>query len=370
MRQRIDTARTMLRYLEVDRPQPTTSNAAKLPGDGVGGLDARLTAIRVESRAALGVALVAGSRSQEARRLRDDIQFERLRTISGLTDLASPGQSAHARVLASVLARLRRPSLTSWPLRAAAPAIVGVVGAVAVVGVALALVVLLAGDRDSIPSGAIGANFTPTPEGAVAGNRMATPTAAPSTGAVEVGGGAMTFDDLVMGRPLPRSIDRLVRGGRAEVAAVPNAVDRSLRLVSLDGTPAMVCRQLSDTAPYAVVAELLAPAPYGQRLVLRREKLEATEAGIEIGEEGTLRSVPDGSALGSIPPGEWLVVEMVLDPSGSTLEITTSATQGGAAAWVQVAAAAGWVGAARTEFCVSSPAATDGEIYVNNLRIH
>jgi hypothetical protein len=258
------------------------------------------------------------------------------------------------------------------PLRTATPAIWGVASAFAFLGAALAVTAILTGGRDPVPVGVIGVNSTPTPDGAVAGNRMATPVVAPSARPGDIGGGSpMTFDELIMSRALPRAIDRLVRSGTAEVAAIPNAVDRSLRLVAADGSPGMVCQQVSGAGPYSVVAELLAPAPHGQRLVIRREQLdEPTEVGIEVGDEGTLTVVPDGNVLGSIQPGEWVVVELALDQSGSVLQITTRPTPGGEATSVQVAAGAGWVGAARTEVCVSSPPVANGEVYVNNLRIH
>jgi hypothetical protein len=106
-------------------------------------------------------------------------------------------------------------------------------------------------------------------------------------------------------------------------------------------------------------------------MVVRRERRgEPIEAGLEIGDHGTLVVVPDGDVLGSIRPGEWLVVELALDPSGRMLEVTARTTQGGGSASVQVPAAAGWVGAAETELCFSSPAATGGEVYLNNLLIH
>jgi hypothetical protein len=371
MPERIDSARKLLRSLKADRP-PTTATVSKSAGAGAAALDNRLTAIRVESRAALGAALVAGSRSQEARRLRDDIQFERLRTISALAHRPSTGLRLNPPAPGPIFARLLRP-ISAWAQpRAAAPAVFGVAGAFAVVGVAVALIAVLAGGQDPVSSGVTGAQSTSTPEGAVAGNRMATPPVAPSADPGEVGGvPAMTFDELIMGRALPRAIGELVRSGRAEVAALPNAVDRSLRLVTVDGVPGEMCQALQDSPPYSIVAEILAPAPNGQRLVIRREQLgEPTEAGIEVGEEGTLIVVPDGNVLGSIPPGEWIVVELAIDTSGGMLEITTRATPGGEATSVQVAAAAHWAGAARTEFCVSSPAETNGEVYVNNLRIH
>jgi hypothetical protein len=258
------------------------------------------------------------------------------------------------------------------PLRTAGPAIWGVAGAFVVLGAALTVIAVLAGGRDAVPVGAIGANSGSTPEGAVAGNRMATPVVAPSAKPGDIGGGSpMTFDELIMGRALSPALDRLVRSGRAEVAAIPNAVDRSLRLVAVAGTPGTVCQDLSDRAPYRVVADVMAPAPNGQRMVLRRERRgDPIEAGLEIRDHGTLVVVPDGDVLGSIPAGEWLVVQLVLDQSGSILEVTARTTQGGGSASVQVPAAAGWVGAAETEFCFSSSATTGGEVYVNNLLIH
>lgn len=373
-RERIQKARQVLKRLEAFRPQLDAATARATPR-GTPGLDARLEVMRANATAEYALAILDASRSAAAQKLRTEIQIERMRAAAtyDLRTAHSPGGQRGLLRMPAYRPTLRIPRLAkrvAWPRHGLA---MTAVPAAAIVALAIGGALLATLNRSGTADVGLGRATPPvasTPEGAVAGNRSDTPQPAPTAHPRVATASPVTFDGLIMGRGLPDAIQSLIQGGTAEVAPIPNAVDRSLRLVSSsDGTPARFCHPLpAKSGAVKMAADILAPQAAPARVVVRfGDGHDAAEVGIAISAGGELAVVPGGRVIGQITADEWLKLELYLGDTGA-LSIATRSEYGSSGTEAEVALPSAWP-KAEASLCISTPPTAGGEVYVNSVLI-
>jgi hypothetical protein len=204
----------------------------------------------------------------------------------------------------------------------------------------------------------------PTPEGAVAGGRSSQPPT-PRPSAVHPMNAS--FDELVIGAAIPA--DWRIDGDPANVtvAPFPNAVDRSLRLVSAaDGAPTGVCRSLRGLVS-RISFDLLSPQPTGLTVTLR-DPTTGTERGLKVEADGDVQLRPaDASLPGwTFRPDAWSGVSFEADAAGG-LSVSIGPIDGA------LSGASGhldWSGTPdSTDLCFTSPPRRAAELYLDNVAI-
>lgn len=207
----------------------------------------------------------------------------------------------------------------------------------------------------------------PTPEGQVAGGaptRSPQPTSTAVARRSPVQRLAITFDELIIDAP-PEGWN--VLGGTASAAAFPNAVDRSIRLMTGDdSTQALLCTPLPKGARF-VTLELSARRWAGSRV-----KLDSRDAsfGLEVGPAQTAASQPSGNSLLDQPleTGIWYQAGIALDPEADVVEVWMRPRQGARGLQTEPVPP-GWSDGSPSDarLCISAP--DGGELFVDNVII-
>lgn len=239
-------------------------------------------------------------------------------------------------------------------LRPVAPAFLGL-GLLAMVAVILGL------PRDRTPGVAIPGPEQTAEERVAGGTPTPTWTPAPAPEALHV-----TFDQLVLDAELPTEW-RVSPRGSAQVAPLPNAVDRSLRLAS-DEERASVCRDL-PASPARVTVDLLADHWGGAGV-----ELEAAGAsvGFSIGADGRPELRPGGSEPldVSMQAGAWHQAAITLGLAGGSFVLHVGPRNDPAPVRAEAALPGDWLASpAAPRLCIRSPSSAGTDLYLDNLTI-
>jgi hypothetical protein len=285
-----------------------------------------------------------------------------------LPHVSFPGLSVPRLSLPTLaLPRLSLPRL-SLP-RVSVPVarlVAGTAGAVAIAVIVVAAV-LFRGSQPSTPLGVVVPLATPTPEGRVAGGRSSLgPLPSPTARLVQ----RSTFDELVMGSALPAAFSVQADGGSAGVAPFPNAVDRSLQLISSpSGAPTRLCHAVpGGTAQLLISVDLHAARPFGVSVLLRLSD-GVDGVGVRVGEDGSPVLEPGGGSLPvTIGGSGWSRLTFAIDPIRSLVHVTVgTGSQSGEA---DVALPLSWPSADDSaQLCIGSPQLPQADLFVDNLVI-
>ena len=206
-----------------------------------------------------------------------------------------------------------------------AGAVAGVL-VVAVVAVAMVIVPAWLPGREGIQS---------TREGTLAGNdsagpsSVASPATSPGEGEIPAGAPAeetltVDFDAGRMGQGLGAEWVQISGSADAvALAPVPNAVNRSARLQSIDVAGAEACRPVAPT-PVRVsrlFVEVLLSEPTTTAVVIARNASASGELRMSLGVSDstlTVNGARPSARGGGLPAGEWLGAEIIAD-DGQTL---------------------------------------------------
>jgi hypothetical protein len=349
----LDWAILGFRELSMVRPElDSLATAVKGPLDAER-LERRLLTIRARDSTATALrALGQARQGEEERELRQQVELERLRiaAVSRATEEPRRQQLQLPALPSGVRAIWRRPS----PISGVSPS---AAFAVASFGAAILLMatVVWPAIRTGLRAPQAGVASTPTPEGAVAGGN---PSRKPAVGPMPVAPMNATFDEIVIGGAIPREWRIIGDASNVEVAPFPNAVDRSLRLISADdGSPTSLCHTLVGHLSNLVV-DLYAADPAGLTLSLKDQA--GSEGGIEVSRSGRVLLDPGSQPLTGpgFDAGTWVTVGLLLDESALRITVGGSTAR---VPWSSTATAA--------ELCLASPTGAGADLFVDNVTI-
>ncbi|MBA2632823.1 MAG: hypothetical protein H0U86_07490 [Chloroflexi bacterium] len=252
-----------------------------------------------------------------------------------------------------------------WRKRAR-PVRVGIVGVAAVV-VVIAALTLWPREVPRPPADEVAIETPPT-TGAVAGS-TGTPVPSPPSSASVPAVESWTFDDVEMGSNAPAGFKLAGPDDALSVAAVPTAVDRSLRL-SGSASPSSVCHALS-AAPTQVAVRLRLQGALlgGSELVeLVGPDGEAIVA-VALSNSGAVELLGSSHALvvSTSRFGQWYEVTVGLAPDG-TATVVAMGEDGTVLGRAAVSANDPIDGA--QEICFGLPAGSPAaELYINDVEI-
>ena len=263
--------------------------------------------------------------------------------------------------------RPARAASTAFDWRNGVPALPVRTAAVAAAVVVIAALALWPRGTPAPPASEV-AIETPSTAGGVAGS-TGTPRPSPASSAAVPAEESWTFDDMEMGSIAPAGLKLAGQDDALSVAAIPTAVDRSLRL-SGSASPSTLCHALS-AAPtqIAVTLRLQGALLDGSELVELVGPDGEEIVAVALSTSGAVELLGASHAL-VVPTsrfGQWYEVTMGLAPDGMAT-VVVSAEDGTELGRAAVATIDPIDGA--EEICFGLPAGSPAaELYINDLKI-